>query len=71
MRGENRSEMRHAMLMRLEKMQLDKLAAMSDALGLTKAEVVRRLIDEARYSPVIIDVEIKGARKQEIKNGQS
>lgn len=55
-----RSEMRSALHMRLEREQWVKLDAMSDALGLTRTEVVRRLIDEARYSPVVIDVELKG-----------
>ena len=58
MKVANRSGMKTAIHMRLEPMQWEKLDAMTVALGLTRAEVIRRLIDVARYSPVLVDADL-------------
>jgi hypothetical protein len=58
MRVENRANLKRALHMRMEAQQWAKLDAMAKALNLTRSEVVRVLIDSARYSPVVVDVDL-------------
>lgn len=59
MRVSGRKDMNKALHMRLEDQQWVKLDLMAKGLGLTRAEVIRRLIDVARYSPVVVDADMR------------